>query len=190
MMRTLTPVLSLLIAVLLFFFFTQPAFTEVSALQAEIDEYQDAAESYVEFSKILEEKLNVKQNRAAIESERLDRLVPDAIDDTRLLVDLEAMAESHNMLFGNIAVEGGDAELLSSKETEGGEFVETGSGELSATDISFDVIGTYEQFKDFLRDIEQSLTVLEVVGITFSATDGDFQQFSVTVRTYALPEDN
>lgn len=196
MMRTLTPLLSLLIAVLLYFFFTQPAFTEVTELKGEIDEYEDATESYLEFSSLLEQKLSVKRNRSAAENERLERLLPDDVDETRILVDLEAMAESHNMLFGNVEVKTGEeAQFSVQEEGSEDEFVDEferpavrGFG-LVSTEITFEVIGTYEQFKELLSDIEESLTLLEVTKITLNATEGSFQQFAVTIRTYALAGD-
>lgn len=181
MMRTITPVLSVLIAGLLFFFFTQPRFDELKAVQTQIDAYQKATEGYKAFSGTLESKLSAMRNRSALESERLNLLIPDKIDETRFLVDLEKMAKNNNMLFGNIKVESKDSVLGNG---------DTGavSDELRTADISFEVIGTYDQFKELLRDIESSIAILEVVEISFKASDDIFQQFAITVRTYALPK--
>jgi hypothetical protein len=185
MMRTLTPFLSALIGILLFIFFTQPKYAEVSGLQTQIAEYNNATDKYKDFSALLDQKLSVKTTRPAVESERLDRLIPDTIDDTRLLVDLEALAKSHKLLFGNVTTNGGQIQL-GKKPAEAS--TDTKNQELATVDISFALIGTYDEFKDFLKDLETSLNIFEVTKISYSAVDGPFQQFTVAVRSYALPK--
>ncbi len=182
MIRTLTPISSILIAILLFVFFIQPEYEKTSRIQEEIRAYQEASRNYESFLNLIEHKFNTKNTQAAFNSERLDTLVPATIDDARILVDLERIAKSKGMLFGNVGVEkeagdpfSGDTE--SEKENR---------EELYATDISFEVIGTYEQFKSMLSEIETSLTLFEVTQIAFNVTEGLFQQFAITVRVYSL----
>lgn len=184
-MRTLTPALSILIAILLFVFFTKPLYSEIKSTQAEVDAYALAVEKYNEFSQALQTKLNKKTSRPEYEIERLDQLLPSMIDETQLLVDLNALALTHGLLFGNVSVEGNNPVML--EEALPVEGSQVASDELSTVDVSFDVIGTYEQFKTFLRDIESSLSLMEVTELNFTATEGSFQQFSVTVRAFALP---
>ncbi len=188
MMRTFTPISSILISILLVIFFVQPEYEKVTMLQQEIDAYNKAAAQYDSFTALLEEKLKMKENRSAYESERLNALVPENVDTTQLLVDLEGMVKNQNMLFGNIAVNEGDTQgATQSRDSEGAGEVESPSQEeLRTVDISFGVIGTYEQFKKFLVDLEQSVTLFEVIEITFVANDDMFQQYALTVRVHAL----
>lgn len=185
-LRTLTPVLSVIIALLLFVFFVNPKYKEIVAIQAEIADYKDAILKYNTFVNELDAKITKKLNRPAIENERLDRFVPEKIDDTRLLVDIESLARRHSLLFGNVEVEGGDVKIM--RDNASSEEVVEKTDELKTTDINFEVIGTYEQFKMFLFDMEKSMTLFEVVKISLDANDLPFQQFEVTVRVYSLPE--
>ncbi|MCF7815726.1 MAG: hypothetical protein K9M10_03330 [Candidatus Pacebacteria bacterium] len=189
MSRTLTPFLSIIIAILLFLFFTQPNYEEVKNLQKETEEYVSATEKYNNFNTRIEELLTRKDSIKESQKKMLDLLVPKSIDDTRTLVDLKVLAEKNGLLFGNVSIEGGDIQLQA-KSTSGNKakVSTTGSKELVTSDISFEVIGFYPQFKDFLRDIESSLTIMEVVDITFTSNESRFQQFSVKIRTYALPQ--
>jgi hypothetical protein len=184
--RTLTPILSIVIAVMIFMFFTQPTFSEVTAVKTEMSEYTTAIEKYNLFSAKLEEKLSVKTNRSASDNERLDRLVPDEIDDTQILVDIEALAEKNGMLFGNISVKNNNATLA--RKTENVSQGLPASQELASVDVTFGVIGSYEQFDTFMLDLESSLTLFEVIGLSYTASPSSFQQFDLTVRVYALPE--
>ncbi len=182
MMRTLTPFLSMLIAILAILFFIEPQYNEIVKLQNEILEYKEATERYTEFSSTLGAKIQQKNSRSSIDIARLNLLIPDTVDDTHVIVDIETLAKRRGMLFGNVAVEGGDVKLEQQDSEEEGVKRDV----LITNDISFEVIGTYTQFKELLRDIESSLTLFETTKITLSATEGDFQQFGITIRTYAL----
>ena len=185
-LRTLTPVLSIIIAILLFVFFVNPKYKEIIAVQAEIADYKDAISKYNTFVNELDAKITKKSSRPAIENERLDRFVPEVINDAQLLVDIESLARRQSLLFGNVEVESGDVNIM--RNNASSEEVIEKSDELKTVDINFEVIGTYEQFKSFLLDLEKSMTLFEVVKISLDATDLPFQQFEVTIRAYSLPE--
>lgn len=185
MMRTLTPVLSIIIAVLLFVFFTQTQFTEIKALQKETEEYASASAQAGAFRALLQQKLSIKNNQSVYDSERLETLIPGTLDSTRILIDLEKITQNNNLLFGNIKVKGGDTVVSADTNTNESEITE----ELDVVDVSFEVIGTYEQFKNFLRDLERSLTLFEVIDLKYSVIENSpFQQFALTVRSYGLPK--
>lgn len=184
--RTLTPVLSLVIAIILFVFFVRPQYAEVMNIQSEIDEYQKTITQYTEFTNKLEAKISAKESRSALQNEQLEKLVPTEINDAQSLVDLEALAKRHSLLFGNTKVTSGDTELK--RKTDPTDSVVEGSDVLLTADVSFAVIGTYDQFKLFLADLEKSLSIYEVTQISFDTAESSFQQFEVTVRVYALPK--
>lgn len=184
MFRTITPFFSIILAIAIYFFFSSDIFAEMKLLEAETKEYNEAIANGKQYNQKLESALNTKRAINALEAERINALVSTDVDEVRLLVDLTEIARSHNMLLGNISVEEGEsvsdipAEDMSSNVVTASDFVETS--------ITFGLIGTYEQFKDILADIEKSLTLLEITNIEFAANEGDLQQFNVTVRTFAL----
>lgn len=185
-MRTLTPIFSIIIAIIVFVAFVRPQYAEITGIKVEIQEYTNAIDKYNQFSTKLTDKLSIKTNMPAYKNERLDRLVPETIDDAQLLVDIKEIAKRHNLLFGNIQVENGDAELV--RKTDGSGATPEVGDDLKKVDISFETIGTYDQFKEFLTDLENSLTLFEVTKISFTTSDSVFQQFELTVRTYSLPK--
>jgi hypothetical protein len=181
MMRTLTPVFSIVIAVLLFFFFVSPEYNEIKGLKEDTEMYKRAVESYNDFYAKVDTKLAVKRNESPVIVERLNQFIPKDLDVAYNIADLENMAQAHKMLFGNVSTDVSGTDLVS--ESDKGQ-------ELQIADISFDAIGTYEQFQLFLLDLESSLSLFEVTSINFSASEGPFEQFTIAVRTYALPKDN
>ncbi len=185
MMRTLTPILSLIIAVLLFLFFLKPQYAAVQELQTEVDEYNTASQKYAEFTSAVDAKLRTINEQPVTNTMRLDKIIPDEVDDAELLVSIESMVKDQRMLFGNIMIDTGEASFgKTSKNAKNTEL----SSELQRVDFSFSVIGSYDQFKNLLRELESSLTLYDVVKLSMTTSPGTFQQFDIIVRTYALPK--
>lgn len=184
MIRTITPIFSIILAILIFFLYTQPMFTEVKQVQGEADKYREAAQTAATRNEELNQKYAIVESHAVTDVERLNVLVPSVIDEIKILTDLGELARRHNMLFGNVSVTNNDMEPLATVNEES-EVV--AFRDLVSTDLQFSLIGTYEQFKSFLADVESSLVLLEVNNIAFTAGEGLFQQYAVSVRVYALP---
>lgn len=195
MMRLLTPFLSILAAILLYVFFVSPRYADTADIKKNIDQYKAAITAYNEFTTTLNGKLDIINGRTTTENERLNRLVPSEIDTARLLVDIESIAKSKGLLFGNISTTESKGTQVQSVPPEGsGESSDGSSAQLNTVDITFDVIGSYDQFKLFLHDLESSLTLFEITSLDFAPVEkieqGSLQQFSVTIRTYSLPKNN
>lgn len=192
MFRTLTPVLSILAALAIFFLFIKPQYAEVRATQQEKDAYTQAAEDYASFQEKIDALESKHESVSVVERDRLDMFVPKELDTTQAFVDLESLARQHSMLFGNIQVIGdttaaGAEEELVEYDEFGNPLVPTNEPEHA--DLGFAVIGTYAQFKEFLASLEESLTLFEVTHIETEVQEGAFMQFDMTVRTYALPSE-
>lgn len=185
MIRTITPIFSIIIAFVIFFFYTKPMFAEVKVLQGQTTEFNSAAKKAQELNAELSKKLTAKRSYNPQNLERLDALVPQSIDEVKILTDLSEIARSHNMLFGNISVSNSDGKSSSKGTTEPTQTVKY--SDIAGTEIDFSLIGTYDQFKTFLADIEKSLVMLEITNISFSAGEGTLQQYSVTAKVFALP---
>jgi hypothetical protein len=193
MFRTVTPIVSIILAVLLFMFFVQPQYDEVKGLRKDRDDYREATTQYDAFNNKLQDKIKQKNDFSMSDKERLEEFMPNDLDSSELLVKLEQIVKRHNMLFGNIkADDGAGKELLGRVPQEGDESGENANTEeLVSLDISFSVIGTYTQFKDLLVDLESSLTLFEIIDIKLDeGGETQFQQYAITVRAFALQDGN
>lgn len=185
MMRTITPVLSLVIAITLFFSVTRPMLAEIRTIQDETEEYQDA----VRKADALNGKLNAlvaKRNSFnEIDMDRLNTFIAEDVDEVKLLADLKALSVSHGTYIFNVnVVPGREVEKSTNSKNKN---TAVSYDDFQSVDISFALVGTYDQFKGMLKDIERSLVPMEVVGLEFTAAESDLMQFSITIRSYALP---
>ncbi len=189
MRGTLTPVLSIAVSVLVYFFFIQPRYEEVLQVKEDITAHEDALAKYLEFNNEVRALLAKRDSVSRSDRERLDLLIPSKIDTTRLLVDLESLARTNGLLFGDVDISGDAANPVITGNAEGSVDLSAISlDSLETADISFGVIGTYTQFKQFMDAVTQSLPLFEVTEIQLEVGEETFQQFKVTIRTYAIPE--
>jgi len=190
MIRTITPIFSIIIAFIIFFFFAKPEFAVIKATQGETEQYNDAAETAAALNSELDALVDKKRSFSAGDLERLDVLVPADINEVTILTDLNEIARTHNMLFGNVDVENSDKENAASGQavTPSGDVGQRVTyTDFQVSDITFSLIGTYEQFKAFLGDVEKSLVLLEVLDIEFTVGEGNLQQYTMIVRAFSLP---
>ncbi len=191
MIRTITPIFSIIVAFVVFFFYTKPMFAEIKITQGEAAQYKEAASKAQELNAELARKLNEKRGYSVENLERLDALVPNSINEVKILADLSELARSHNMLFGNVNVEnvdGGTNNNGNNSTEEGTTLSQTVSYvDIENASLTFSLIGTYEQFKAFLTDVERSLVMMEITEIDFMTGEGNLQQYELAVTLFALP---
>lgn len=188
MFRTLTPTLSLIVAILIFVYFVRPAYDEVIQMKAQIVEYNDTTQQYSSFNDRVNALVAKKDGVSAFDQERLLKFLPDVIDIPRLLLDIEALVKGNGMIFGNVTIN--EKQSPRGLESTGARGTQTATGQLEVADITFTVIGTYRQFKDLLTEIERSLTLFEITSLTLGGGGGDSarQSYTITVRTYAFTQ--
>lgn len=191
MIRTITPIFSIIIALVIFFFYAKPEFVEIKTTQGEAEEYTEAAATAEALNTEIGALLKKKRDFSSADLERLDALVPTAINEVTILTDLNEIARTHSMLFGNIDVENSDAGISASNQVippDGKTGQSVAYTDFVTSKITFSLIGTYEQFKAFLADVEKSLVLLEATNIKFTAGDGNLQQYDMTVIAFSLPQ--
>ena len=178
MIQTLTPLLLIVTSVFMYVSLIKPWYEETKLILNEVGEYNLASTNYVKYVETLNLKKAQISSLTPRQQDRLDQLLPSKGNDVDILVDLESISEKENMLFGNISVIENDRSIDQSVQSLG----------LVELDISFEVIGTYAQFKSLLTKLESSLSLFEITSVSFDGTSkaNDLMQFAITVRTYSV----
>ena len=185
MIRMIIALLGVGGAIALFFLYTKPAYDGVEALESTNESYDLALQKAAELQNLKQSLLSRYNSFNREDIERLNKLLPDHVDNVRLVLDLDSLASKHNIALQNITVTRPNAET-SSSETIG----PTRQAYDSVT-LKFATSGTYENFKSFLLDLENSLRIVDLIGLTINADTaaaGEAQsyRFDVTLRTYWL----
>lgn len=190
MVKYIIPVILIAMAVTGFTVFTNPLYQEVSGLRGEVAAYDEALDN----SKQLEnerDKLTQKYNELNPSNlEKLEKLLPDSVDNIRLILEIEKIALPYGMALQDVKYEAKPAEE-DPAAGQGSEMVS--SKEYGMWELSFSTQGTYANFVKFLGDLEKNLRIVDVASVQFSSDMGEavagFSQvyrYTVQIRTYWL----
>lgn len=177
MRRLLGPFILLLLALGLYYFFTRPVMEEINALRQEQASFDQALNNAKELQKVRDALRDRYNSISRVNLQRLNRLLPDSIDNVRLIIDIENIARRHGMAPRSVAIKTSDVRPGATAD-DGRPY--------NSVELAFSVSGTYEVLKRFLTDLEKSLRLVDIVGVSFSASDDLQNNYQITLRTYWL----
>lgn len=184
------PIIFIAIAITGFLMFTKPLYEDIVVLRADASAYNEALGN----SKALEnerDKLTSKYNAISREDlDRLEKLLPDNIDNIRLILEIGKIASPYGMVLKDVK--------YNATETQKEGVVQAGAGAPTAQtdyktlDMEFSVTGTYNNFINFTQDLESNLRIVDVSSVMFSS-DTDLKtnpsgayKYSFKIKTYWL----
>lgn len=189
-MRFIIAIIAFAIAGAVFFLYTKPAYDSSRTLQAQIAEYNQALEKAGELQRLKQALLSRYNAFDPQDIDRLHKLLPDHVDNVRLVLDLDNLASSQGFALQNVVV--------SSPASEDG--AEQPIGTISASNQQYDSLtftfstsGTYSGFVQFMETLEKSLRIVDLVSLSISPISSSdvvlpepLYSYNVTIRTYWL----
>lgn len=201
MLRSLFAIILIAIAIAGFFVFANPLFSDINALKAQAVSYDQALAN----SKALEnarDTLTQEENSISPDDlDRLEKLLPDNVDNIRLILEIEKVAQPYGMVLKDvkydatqIAKTGADA--ADSQVVQSGDTAAMNPKDYGIWNLQFTTEGTYDSFLSFLRDLESNLRIIDIANIQFQsnsgsgATPGLIQsyRYQFTIKTYWLKD--
>ena len=182
MLRTFIPALLVLGALALFFGYTDGAFSRAQELAREDDQFNQALDKSRELQGIRDQLLSKYNTFTSVGLARLAKLLPDTVDNVRLTLDIDNIAAKYSARIKNVTVQSEEkAKAQDQRIVIGADQSPYGS-----VVLTFTTVMSYSDFVSFLRDLEVSLRLVDVVGLSFTSVQGDLYDFTVGIRTYWL----
>ncbi|HEY4522614.1 MAG TPA: type 4a pilus biogenesis protein PilO [Candidatus Paceibacterota bacterium] len=188
MMKTIISLVGLIAAGGAFFMFTQPRYDAVKSANLQIAQYDQALQKAAELQARKQELLSRFNAFNPDDRGRLEKLLPDHVDNVRLILDLDNLASKHALAMQNVVVAG----------TSGTPAAQTAIGAIGASKQKYDSLtltftteGTYKTFQEFIAELEMSLRIVDLVSlkITYLAVERSTEptySYTMTIRTYWL----
>lgn len=176
-MRYVTSFILIAVSAAVFFLFTNPLYQETKVLKqqtAVLDETFSNSKRIQTVRDTLFAKFNAIPEA---DLSRLEKILPDNVDNVKLILELDRIASQRGMDIKRVDVE------KASGDTAGLGPSGLGYGEIG---IGLTLTGSYASFRGFLSDLEESLRVVDITDLNFRAAGFDFDQYNITVRTYWL----
>lgn len=183
-MRTILPIILVVLAIGLFALYTNPTYQDadgIKALQAKAAEYDRALTQSSELRAARDELLSKRNTFSTDDVRKLERVLPDNVDNIRLIIDIQNIAARYRLQVKNVALGASSADAQSQSLATG-----AGAQSVGSVDLGFSVDASYDNFLAFLTDLERSVRVVDVEKVGFSVGQGDLNTYSLQIKTYWL----
>jgi Tfp pilus assembly protein PilO len=173
-MTRILPLIAIFLAIALAFSYIEPTYSgtiaDKRASIARSDQVLAAAAAFQE----KEDALNAAKNEIPeADLARLETLLPRSVDNVALILDLTALAARSGVTLSDINV------LPVSETAEG-------QGTLGTVDLNLTAAGSYSAFRNFLKGIEKSARILDVVRLVVNNSETGVYRYTVSLRLYWL----
>ena len=191
-MKGATPVILIALSIGLFVYYIRPQYEQIETLQERQEQYDDALAAADELFKLRDELVNKYNSFSTADLRRLQKFLPKQIDDVRLLLDIDQIAEGYDITLEEIEItDVGDE----NKNTAKGAVRQSDEDDidLNTLGLSFTFDATYDEFVDFFKDLESSLRIIDITELSFRSVGSgennaysNVYTFSVALQTYWL----
>lgn len=183
-MRSSLSIIILMAAVAVFYLGIDPAYNNpddgVKILRTKMADYNTALDNSAKLRQLREELMAVYNKMDPDDLTRLQKMLPDGVDNIRLILDIDSMAARYGMSIKNISI-------TQDTTSPNGATASPNQNPIGSIKLAFAVTTSYENYLQFLADLERSLRVVDVVGLAFSASDKEnTATYTTTLQTYWL----
>jgi hypothetical protein len=212
-MRTIISLIAITVAGAIFFLYTKPTYDSIQTTQAQIAQYNAALDKATQLQALKQTLLSRYNAFNPTDLARLQTLLPDQVNNIGLILDLDTLANKFGLSLENVNI--GSSNAGSSSSGSADSAGATGSPGNTATigasatpydslDVTFTIHATYAQFMQYISNLETSLRIVDLIGlsvggasapapsagITASTTGSDniVYTFNITLRTYWLKQ--
>ena len=201
MFRYLTPIILTGAAIAGFLFFTKPILGEITTIKQDVVSYNEALDN----AKNLEserDKLTKKFNSIDPDNLlKLQKFLPDAVDNIRLILESEKIASPYGMVLKNISYDSQDKSTNSTSSSStgisGDKIKKDTTKGYGIWNLGFSTEGSYSDFISFTKDLESNLRIVDIDSVTFSSNSAggvslgkvkpnDYYGYTFKIKTYWL----
>lgn len=185
MNKNATPIILLILAIGIYFTFTTGRLEELKSIKLVNAGYEEAL---INSEKLIKVRDTVRDNYNKIDPidrTKLDKMVPDNVDNVRLIIDANGIAARRGLSIKNVKTSA--TNILSGETPERVEGFNS-NPTLDTVTLSFSVTTSYQNFINLLRDIEASLRIMDVTKITLQTGEGQNYDYGVEIKTYWLKQ--
>jgi Tfp pilus assembly protein PilO len=163
-------------------FILGPKFSQNQQTQAELDAVTEQREN-LEADQAELNSLIAELEDSDEQVELLDEAVPLTARPTRVSLLIESFAQNSGMVISQLSIGETDEFIASGNKEELADPYQA-SRALATIDVNLSVLGSIEQFRNFLILLEQSGRIIDVESLTVTSGE-DSESYNLKVKTYA-----
>ncbi len=181
MFRVIFNTLLIVTAVTLFLIFTRPQYDSLSKLRSTLSSRNDVVNNSGALKDELRKKQAAKSSIDINLIDRLNKIVPADVDSVFLIIEVDDLARRYGMSLKSPRFSSKDVV----SDTRGFQTIDTKP--YNVFTFEFVVDGSYDNFMEFLRDVERNMRLFDVTAVSFMTPEkGNTISFRVSLNTYWL----
>ena len=187
--KHITPIILIILAIGIFFTVTKTKLDGLKSIRSVNAQYQSAIKNARQLVEVRDKVLEAYNKITDDDRDRLAKMLPNNVDNVRLIIDIDDIASRHGFTLRNVKTSAATDTTKPGAQGSAPVQVPAGSvNQYNTVTLSFNVTSTYEKFIDFLRDLEQSLRIIDISKISLSASDNGVYDYGVEIKTYWLKQ--
>lgn len=176
-MRFIMPFILIGISITVFFLFSNPFYKDVIKFNAQLESYNKALDNSKALTAERDKLTQKKSSMNPADLAKLQKFLPDNVDNIRLILEIEQVAKPYNMFLKDVKYSATTEDTT--KNTTGGNVaVVKGGRNVQSTlkdygiwDLEFSTTGSYANFISFMKDLEKNLRIVDISSIQFSSSE-------------------
>ena len=181
-MRLMLPIILIAAAIGLFALFTNPTYQNIKVLQTQVGAFDNALDKANELKGVRDQLLSRRNTFATENVQKLERILPDNVDNIRFIIDINNIAARRNLSLSNVSV----GTVSDSKVARNALSIGSSGDPVGSASVSFSLSASYDDFLAFMQDLEHSLRIVDVQTLDFKPASGGKYDISLAIRTYWL----
>ena len=181
-MRLIMPIVLIAAAIGLFALYTNGTYQHIKGLQVQVGAFETALTTANSLKAQRDSLLSKRNTFSADNVQKLERMLPDNVDNIRFIIDINSIAARHNLSLKNVSL----GTVSDSKNKRGTLAVGSSGDPVGSAEGGFSLTASYDDYLAFLQDIEHSLRIVDAEKISFKPGQGGAYEFTMAIKTYWL----
>ena len=158
------------ISIATFVFYTKPLYAEQKTVMAKLERYDSALSKAKLASRKMDELTTLRNQIPQTAKDKLNVLMPvNAVDNIQLILDIEGIANKYNVVLKKVDISSKTAQNDNLENSIGFDIASANTELQKNLEVSFEMDATYDDFLNFLVDLEHSLRIVDIVSLSFDS---------------------
>lgn len=186
-MKNVFAIILIVTSIGLFQYFIDPTYQEVKDLRAQEADFNEALNNTEKVQEIRDLLLTKYNSFSPEDLKRLEKLLPDNIDNVRLIIEIDKIASRHDLALKDVQVTETQPRASASVVAAGSEGFAGNEARYGTAPLAFSLVGDYAAFLSFLRDVERGLRLMDITNITIKPNEEPTRyEYGLNIQTYWL----
>ena len=163
---------------MIFFTESKSYFTEIKSLRKQVSSYNETINMAKKVRSSIDKTLGEYNAISQENVDKINKMVPSGAESMKLVVQMDDMMRKKGLSLSNINTKDIAAQKLDSNSQKNDSMF------AESVFLSMEAQGSYESFRSFIKDLEKSLRLIDVISVGITPANQGNYSFSIEAVSY------